>query len=197
MPPDSKSVAIIIRRVRGKRIITFEDLLHSDVIISTSTFDWSDWVTKRFEFQRVVVDESHLFATAPSSARLEKTSFAKVSSLRWCVTATPFVPSVAELKKQLVFLFGGFGQYHNYETLSIALRGFSGSKRAFYTLVGASKSNVHGSPYQVAAYQWIAGSCSSSIYDDNHVSRCECTRTQVVWSCTLLPLVWLSKKCRN
>jgi hypothetical protein len=100
------------------------------------------------------------------------------------VTATPFVPSVAELKKQLVFLFGGFGQYHNYETLSIALRGFSSSKQAFYTLVDALKSNVHGSPYQVAAYQWIAGSCSSSIYDDNHVSRCECTRTQVVWSCT-------------
>ena len=77
----------------------------ADIIISSSTFHWPDHGVRYalYEFHRVVQDESHLFYSRTSSA---KAGFASsiCAERRWCVTATPFVSTVGELRKQSMFL---------------------------------------------------------------------------------------------
>lgn len=114
--------------------------LHSfDVIVSSSTFYWEDWITDKFEFHRVVVDESHLFATAQASARLDIANQVS-SSLKWCVTATPCTGHISELSVQLRFL-NSTGPYSHFQSLGTALAAFVTSfrrnsvKQDFYALV--------------------------------------------------------------
>lgn len=128
-----------VARYHGKMRVRPEDLYHLDVIISSSTFRWDEQIIKKFSFRRVVVDESHLFATAPSSARLEF-AMDKCSRLKWCVTATPCVSSIKDLNKQLTFLCNG-GHYARFAPLRMAMNFFhqvksnSSKKQAFYGLV--------------------------------------------------------------
>ena len=81
-------------------------LHHLDLIISTATFKWADDIVDKFEFHRLVMDESHLFTTAPTSAKFD---FAKRinSEMKWCVTATPFTTSINGISGQLHFLSKG------------------------------------------------------------------------------------------
>ena len=108
--------------------ITSSDLQHLDVVVSTSTFRWDGHVADYFKFHRIVVDESHLLSTAPSSARLEF-AVQKDSDLRWCVTATPITASIAELRKRLTFLSAGFdGQFFHHESIRAAVAALQGNK---------------------------------------------------------------------
>lgn len=128
----------------SRREISPEHLHSFDVIVSSSTFKWESWITDKFEFHRVVVDESHLFATAQASAKVGIAG--QVSSyLKWCVTATPCTGSVSELSTQLRFL-NSTGQYCHCESLRVALAAFATSsrnspskKQVFYALANELK----------------------------------------------------------
>ena len=90
-----------VYRVHGKSKIKLKDLADADVIVSTSTKEWSKAFTAHFVYHRVVVDESHLLGTV--SARLEHV-LELLSDRNWCVTATPMVSSFSDLDKQIEFL---------------------------------------------------------------------------------------------
>jgi len=144
------------------KCICRNDLYALDVIISTSTFEWNKDISRNFKFHRVVVDESHLFATAPSSAKIQYAT-AKSSSFRWCVTATPFTTSIAELQKQLQFLNHGRVGFSLSHSLRAVLGAFQSltvrspqtvKKQAFYDLADVLKKcmirhtkvqRIHGS----------------------------------------------------
>lgn len=140
-----------VARHHGNKKIQAKDLYDLDVIISTSTFNWDEDITGRFNFRRVVVDESHLFATAPSSAKVH-VAMQKCSKFRWCVTATPCVSSAADLRKQLMFLNGNKGKmYHRYESIQRALARYTlltkrsteaSKKQAFYGLLDELKKSM-------------------------------------------------------
>ena len=78
-------------------------LFDADVIISAATFFWPDVIYKSFKFHRVVVDESHMFQTAPGSINMDKASMVP-TSMRWGATGTPASASLADFAKQLQFL---------------------------------------------------------------------------------------------
>lgn len=150
-----------VARYHGRKRVTVEDLHSLDVIISSSTFNWNTELTGAFKFHRVVVDESHLFATAAASAKIS-IAMRKHSTFRWCVTATPCVSSAADLKKQLMFLNSG-GRFSRFESLQAAAFRFtrltkrsteSSKKQAFYGLMDEMKTcmirhtksqRIHGS----------------------------------------------------
>ena len=75
----------------------------ADVIISAATFIWPDDIYTSFKFHRVVVDESHMFQTAPGSINMNKASMVP-TSMRWGATGTPASASLADFAKQLQFL---------------------------------------------------------------------------------------------
>eukprot|EP00529_Nitzschia_sp_RCC80_P017439 CAMPEP_0113448776 /NCGR_PEP_ID=MMETSP0014_2-20120614/4944_1 /TAXON_ID=2857 /ORGANISM="Nitzschia sp." /LENGTH=835 /DNA_ID=CAMNT_0000340005 /DNA_START=16 /DNA_END=2523 /DNA_ORIENTATION=- /assembly_acc=CAM_ASM_000159 len=89
----------------NKKNYDLKKFQEADIIISSSTFKWDDHGVKidGYKFHRVVQDESHLFYNRRSSAcpRLASSIRAK---RRWCVTATPVVSSVSELRDQSMFL---------------------------------------------------------------------------------------------
>lgn len=132
--------------------IVATDLSHLDVVVSSSTFNWSQQITDNVKFHRVVVDESHLLATAPSSAKIDH-AIAKQSDLKWCITATPCVSSATNLNRQLAFLSGGYGperRFWNHSDIHSAIAQFCGvskkhrvspalEKQAFYGLVDVLK----------------------------------------------------------
>jgi hypothetical protein len=132
--------------------ITPSHLFDSDVIISSSTFQWESWITENFEFHRVVVDESHLFATASSSAKVAIAN--KVSSFqKWCVTATPCPGgSVSDLSTQLGFL-NSSGQYTHYNSLRAALTSFF---QMCYSGRSNNNNNVASSPQKKEAFYILA-----------------------------------------
>jgi SNF2 family DNA or RNA helicase len=120
------------------------DLCDLDVIISSSTFCWDGQITNNFSFHRVVVDESHLFSTSPSSARIDFATD-KYSKFKWCVTATPCVSSVRDLEKQLHFLNHG-GRFSHHASLLASIQQYDRArgddslmKQAFYGLVDEMK----------------------------------------------------------
>ena len=85
----------------------FRSLANADVIISSTTFNWNYTATERFQFHRVVHDESHLFSKGASCNVGRANSI--YAGRRWAVTATPCVDSMSELSAQLRFL----GLYSN------------------------------------------------------------------------------------
>jgi len=133
----------------GKRI-SYADLCRLDVVVSTSTFRWDKQITDNYRFHRVVVDESHLFSTAPASAKIEM-AMTKVSDIKWCVTATPCVSSISDLFTQLSFLSGGYGssgtRFCHKDSINSAIGQFcqpkyasqATKKQGFYGLVDVMK----------------------------------------------------------
>mmetsp|Transcript_57068 Transcript_57068/g.139047 ORF Transcript_57068/g.139047 Transcript_57068/m.139047 type:complete len:831 (-) Transcript_57068:269-2761(-) len=89
----------------NKKNYDMKKFREADIIISSSTFKWENHGVKidLYKFHRVVQDESHLFYDRKGSAcpRLASSIRAK---RRWCVTATPVVSSVSELRDQSMFL---------------------------------------------------------------------------------------------
>lgn len=77
-------------------------LYTADIIVSTATFKWGN-ILDSLVFQRVVMDESHLFNGRRESADPLKASMIP-APLRWCVTATPMAASAGELVSQCKFL---------------------------------------------------------------------------------------------
>ena len=77
------------------------DLALTDIIVSSATFKWPDWIVDNFEFHRVIMDESHLLGS--SSAKLHCAELIR-SRRKWCVTATPAISSVCNLRLQAEFL---------------------------------------------------------------------------------------------
>ena len=64
-----------------------KDLEAADVIITTATFSGHHDFQNKFEFYRVVVDESHLMG---SSSMNRDCCYGIQAKRRWCVSATPF-----------------------------------------------------------------------------------------------------------
>lgn len=157
----------------SKSRITRENFFRNDVIISSSTFEWKPYLTEGFEFHRVIVDESHLFATLPALARV-KNAIKLYSSLKWCVTVTPFATGLGDLSLQLVFLNSSRKFWRN-DSLEYALENWDLSidqtkKQAFYTLAIELKQcmirhcktqNIHGSQAWV-----LPESTATTVYMD-------------------------------
>ena len=79
-----------------------EKLLSADVIISTATFEWPSHCTDLYVFRRVVMDEAHLLSN--STTACIKYAGNIRAEFKWCVTATPFLTSLTDLKHQIEFL---------------------------------------------------------------------------------------------
>ena len=86
-----------------RKVPTNHDIEGADIIFSTATFSWDKSIVDSFLFRRVVMDESHLFFTAPSSANIRYAQKIR-STRRWCVTATPMTTFHEELVGQAEFL---------------------------------------------------------------------------------------------
>ena len=90
-----------VYRLHNKSKMKLADLSIADVIVTTSTAAWTTSFTRHFRYHRVLVDESHLLGTV--SARME--NVCELESDRcWCVTATPMVSSVRDLRNRIAFL---------------------------------------------------------------------------------------------
>jgi hypothetical protein len=61
-----------------------EKLMELDAIITTWTFEWSDEISRRYQFHRLVVDESHLLKSMNNMSILANDGGNK----QWCVTGT-------------------------------------------------------------------------------------------------------------
>jgi hypothetical protein len=130
-------------------------------------------MTEKFEFHRVVADESRLFAMATSSAKVDIAN--KVSSFqRCCVTATPCPGgSVSDLSAQLGFL-NSSGQYRHGNSLRGAFAAFCASgrktsrpRRKPLSYLPWSCKSTHDSTREIAIHS-SRGSTGSSIlvHDD-------------------------------
>ncbi|KAL3934072.1 MAG: hypothetical protein SGBAC_010131, partial [Bacillariaceae sp.] len=96
--PSSKSRnPIDLRYCKGR-----DQLPDVDILISTATFEWPDYIAKSVKFHRVVMDEAHLLSNT-ATANIRYANRIK-SDRRWCVTATPFGSSISDLEYQIQFL---------------------------------------------------------------------------------------------
>ncbi|CAB9515341.1 Chromodomain-helicase-DNA-binding protein 1 [Seminavis robusta] len=77
-----------------------ELVARADIIITASTSSISKALKQQYEFQRIVIDESHLPAPSISFRHVKGV----VAQRRWCVTATPCVSSLSELDAQIDFI---------------------------------------------------------------------------------------------
>lgn len=86
----------------GMNIGNTKHVKDADIIITSGTFPVASRLGVQYQFNRVVVDEAHLLAS--SSMNFTNHVRSLCSERRWCVTATPFVSSLRELRYQETFL---------------------------------------------------------------------------------------------
>lgn len=92
---------LTVMRHHSTNKINATDIADADVVVTTATFQWAKRFLRRFEFHRVVLDESHLLGT--SSMHLKHT-LEFDTKRKVCVTATPFTSSLIDLDRQSRFL---------------------------------------------------------------------------------------------
>jgi non-specific serine/threonine protein kinase len=165
------SLVVVRYHPASRKQLTRQNLASADVIISTSTFQWSNDIVANFEFHRVVVDESHLLGTASANVDVARRI---QGQRRWCVTGTPFTTSVFDLMPQVSFLSPTATWKHD-KDLHIALYAFrdpsntATAKQGFYMLADVLKKCIvrHTKAQQMQAKSQalvLPSSTSSTIY---------------------------------